>query len=99
MLIENKHFIMFKLFRGKNYAQGIWLISKCLLFQAKFYSGEQSKDSYNGETFGSPDNLSRGRSEEEKLRRGKIFSFSYGFFSGGFMTLLLSYLWFQSVKI
>ncbi|XVF53535.1 hypothetical protein PTKIN_Ptkin05aG0106900 [Pterospermum kingtungense] len=39
------------------------------LCKAKFYSGEDSKDHYNDETFGSPDNLSQGRSEEEKLRR------------------------------
>ncbi|KAK8267646.1 hypothetical protein V6Z12_D11G012600 [Gossypium hirsutum] len=39
------------------------------LFQAKYYSERESKDHYNDETFGSPDNLSQDRAEEEKIRR------------------------------
>ncbi|XWS61228.1 hypothetical protein CRYUN_Cryun07bG0107800 [Craigia yunnanensis] len=38
------------------------------LCKEKYYSGRESKDHYNDETFGSPDNLSQDRSEEEKKR-------------------------------
>ncbi|KAG4172687.1 hypothetical protein ERO13_A11G012500v2 [Gossypium hirsutum] len=39
------------------------------LCKAKYYSERESKDHYNDETFGSPDNLSQDRAEEEKIRR------------------------------
>ncbi|XP_022738874.1 uncharacterized protein LOC111291419 isoform X2 [Durio zibethinus] len=39
------------------------------LCKAKYYSGRESKDLYNDETFGSPDNMSQDRAEKEKFRR------------------------------
>ncbi|OMO86975.1 hypothetical protein CCACVL1_09349 [Corchorus capsularis] len=39
------------------------------LSKAKYDSGRESKDFYNGQTFGSSDDLSRERAEEERQRR------------------------------
>ncbi|GMJ14954.1 hypothetical protein HRI_005164600 [Hibiscus trionum] len=39
------------------------------LCKEKYYSGRESKDHYNDETFGSPHNLSQDREEKEKMRR------------------------------